>query len=449
MTESNDNSSLPLLLSMTGAILVVAVGGWFYLDQATEPVGGGDRASSTPAKAAVMFAAEAPPLAEDTSEDAADESPEPDTPEMAEAPPAVDVQTELSKARMAANADILVYPQKQSALHYYGLVLDADPRNAIAIAELDAILASVSQTVAEQLDAEEYDEAYRTAALVAQLRPEHTLVVETQHRIDELTEQLVEDALARARTGQDKDADKLVAAAAALPGRNPKYLAAIRASVAEIRRVRVAAERDRARRAKLAADQARAAWVDSVRSAIQAGNLVSPLGASARDLLAEENPWNAERTQLTAELVTALVDTTQYFINDGRLPDAEVLLNAVTALGDEPERYAELRESLESAFITSESTRVASMKELVQTKTVTPRYPRRAQQFNMTGWVDLYFTVTPTGETTDIEVRQSQPETVFDRAAMNAVANWEFEPVSYRGQVISQRTAARLIFSLK
>ena len=33
MTEAKDNSSLPLLLSITGAVLVVAIGGWFFLDQ--------------------------------------------------------------------------------------------------------------------------------------------------------------------------------------------------------------------------------------------------------------------------------------------------------------------------------------------------------------------------------------------------------------------------------
>lgn len=449
MTETTDNSSLPLLLSMTAAILVVAVGGWFFLDQDAGPAGGGDRASGAPRQAGIVVAEESPTATDETPEDAEVGSPEPEAAEVDAAPPVTDVEAELSKARMAANADVLVFPEEQSALHFYGLVLAADPQHAIAIAELDAILASVAQTVAEQLDAEQYDEAYKTAKLVARLRPEHTLVVETQQRLDDLTEQLVEDAIAEARAGKDKDADRLVANAAALPGRNPEYLRAIRDSITEIRNVRVAAERDRARRAKLAASQARAAWVDSVRSAIQAGNLITPAGASARDLLAEENRWNAERTQLRAELVTALVDTTQFYINDGRPEDAEALLNAAAEMGDEPERYVALRESLEGALLEKESRRVASLKELVQTKKATPRYPKRAQQLNLTGWVVVYFTVMPTGETANIEVSQAQPESVFDRAAVNAVSNWEFEPVEYRGEVISQRAVARLVFQLE
>ena len=449
MTETQDNSSLPLLLSITGAVVVVAVGGWFYLDQDAVTAGGGDRASGTPTQAQMMVAPETPNSTEKTPEVPVDEAPVPESEPVAEVSRGVDVHAELSKARMAANADVLVFPKEQSALHYYGLVLAADPQNAVAIAELDATLASVAQTVAQHLDAEEYDEAYRIAAQVARLRPEHTLVFETQRRLDELTEQLVEDAVERARAGKDKEADDLVAATAALPGRNPDYLEAVRDSIIEIRNVRIAAQRDRATRAKLAADEARAAWVDSVRGAIEVGNLVSPVGASARDLLAEENQWGAEQTQLQAELVTALVDSTQFFINDGRLPEAEELLNAAAELGDEPERYAALRDSLESAFLEVESKRVASLKELVQTKTVSPRYPKRAQQFNKNGWVDLFFTVTPTGETANIEIVRSDPERLFDRAAINAVANWEFKPVEYRGQVISQRAAARLVFEIK
>ena len=450
MTESTDNSSLPLLLSMTGAILLVAVGGWFYLDQDTAPAGGGDRAATATRSAGMVSPAPASTEEGASEDEATVQTAEAPAPVEAEAPPPpTGVETELRMARMAADADILIYPQDQSALHYYGLVLAAEPNNAVAIAELDAILANVAQTVAQHLDAEEFDDAYKIAALVARLRPEHALVVETQTRLDGYTEELVEEAVALTRAGKDREADALVATAAGLPGRNPEYLGAVRDSISEIRSVRIAADRDRARRAQLAADEARTAWVNSVRSAIQAGNLVAPAGASARDLLAEENRWNAERAQLTEELMTAIVDSAQFYINDGRLADAELLINAAQEMGDEPERYAALRESLEAAFIESESRRIAQMSELVQLKRVAPRYPKRAQQFNITGWVNVYFTVTPNGETADIEVVGADPANVFDRAAISAVEKWQFQPVEYRGQIISRRAAARLVFNMQ
>lgn len=448
MTDAKDNSSLPLLLSMTGAILLVAVGGWFWLDQDSEPAGGGDRPAAATRAAGMVSSPEETATENEVSDEAPAQVVVDEAPITEEPPPPSGVETELRMARMAADADILIAPQDQSALHYYGLVLAAEPNNAVAIAELDAVLAVVAQTVAQHLDAEEYDDAYQIATLVAGLRPEHALVVETQTRLDGYTEQLVEEAVAQARAGKDKESDALIAQVTALPGRNPDYLVAIRESITEIRNVRVAAERDRARRARLAADQARSAWVSSVRGAIESGNLVTPAGASARDLLAEQNRWNAERTQLTGELVTAIVDTAQFYINDGRLPDAETLINAAQEMGDEPERYAALRESLEAAYIEAESKRIAQMSELVQLKRTTPRYPKRAAQFNISGWVNVYFTVTPTGETANVEVVASEPEKVFDRAAVSAVENWEFKPIEYRGQVISQRAAARLVFDV-
>jgi len=86
------------------------------------------------------------------------------------------------------------------------------------------------------------------------------------------------------------------------------------------------------------------------------------------------------------------------------------------------------------------------MSELVQVKTVPPRYPQRAQRANITGWVEILFTVLPSGGTAAIEVVRSEPESVFEGAAVDAVEQWEFEPVEYRGQLISQRAATRLVF---
>ena len=87
--------------------------------------------------------------------------------------------------------------------------------------------------------------------------------------------------------------------------------------------------------------------------------------------------------------------------------------------------------------------------EFVQLKSVQPRYPRRAHQRNQDGWVEVIFTVTPSGDTANIQVSRSEPKSVFERAATDAVEQWEFEPVQYRGHVISRRAAARLVFRVE
>lgn len=432
MTEVKDNSSLPLLLSITGAVLAVAVGGWFLLNSDSGEV-------APPAAVEATAAEETVPAAEAEAE--IEPAVDSDT--------LVDIDAELRKARLAADADILIFPATQSALYYYGRVLQADPENAIANAELDAVLAKLARIVAQHLEAEEFDNAYEIATLVARRRPEHALVLETQQTLDSYTEQRVAEAIQHSQDGNDQQAADALATAEALPGRNSDYFTAIRGSIGDIREVRQAAEQDRAQRARLADDEARAAWAASVRKAIAAGNLVSPAGASARDLLAESNTWSAERTQLTGEMVAALVAAAQDMIDARQLADAEALMNAAVELGGDADEFDALRAALENAYIEQESNRIASMSELVRVKAVAPRYPRRAQERDLSGWVDIYFTITPTGETADISVQRSEPESVFDRAAVEAVEKWAFQPVEYRGRVIDQRAGTRVVFRLE
>lgn len=443
MTEARDNSSLPLLLSITGAVVAVAVGGWFLLDQQSVTR---DAGPDLPVEVQEINTAEAALL--DNPEARTEIEPDATTTSLAN-DDGLDIDAELRKARLATAAEILVLPATQSALFYYSRVLNIDPQHAIAKAELDAVLANVSQVVSQHLAAGEYGEAYEIAVIVARQAPEHALVVETQTTLDALTEDLVQQSISSAQDGNDEQADDFLATALALPGRNPKYFNAIRGSIAEIRTVREAATRDRSQRAQLAADDARKAWVERTLAAIAAGNLVTPLGASAKDLLAERNSWTTERAQLTGNLLTALLVTAKTEIDSKRLRYAETLLNAATELAGDPADIEAVRAALESALVEEKSNRVVSVSDLVIVKSAAPRYPQRARERDMSGWVDVYFTVTPGGETTDIEIYGSEPKAIFDRAAIKAVEQWTFEPVEFRGQIISQRSATRLVFVLE
>lgn len=443
MTEVKDSSSLPLLLTMTGAVLAVVIGGWFLLNQQTRTPDSEAQDAAPEVNAVTSIEDVAPEKAEAGPGSAKETRTEP----VEEA--LTNVDAELRKARLAADAEILVLPATQSALYYYGLVLRAEPQHAIAAAELDAVLARVSKDVSESLENEDYESAYATAVLVARQVPEHELVLETQRVLDEHTEQLVEQAIQLAQDGDDDGADETLSSVADLPGRNPDYIAAVRDSISEIRDVRVAAERDRAQRAQLADGEARAAWLAQTRAAIEQGNLIAPAGASARDLLAEQNSWAAEREQLTGELLVALLGTAQARIGSGQLDDAETLLDVATEVNSGAEGLVDVRAALEDAFGKARSSTVVSTKDLAYVTTVSPRYPRRAMERDISGWVIIDFTVTTEGETSDVAVRQSEPGKVFNDAAIEAVEQWVFEPVVYRGQVINQRAASRLVFNLE
>ncbi len=446
MTDAKDNSSLPLLLGITGSILVVAVGGWFFLEQGDEPV-----ATTTPPPpvAAPSSESQEPAIEVEVAEEIEPAETAPEAVPVIEVvdAPATGIDAELRKARLAAEADILVVPAAQSALYYYGRILDAEPDHEIANAELDAVLARVAQSVAALLAAEDYAQAYDIAVQVARRRPDHVLVAQTQEALDNHTEDLVQQAIELVRGGKDADAQQALAAAESLPGRNPEYFAAVRDSIDEIRDARqVSEERDRRRRA---ANNARTAWVQSVRGAIDRGDLITPEGSSARDLLAQSNNWNTERDELRDELLVAMVDGARTDIEAELLEEAVALIDAATRLGAEAGDIAELQAALETATIQKQSNSVVPLSELVLVKRTPPVFPRRASRNNVSGYVDLIFTVTPAGETSDISVHRAEPESIFDAAAIRAVEQWEFEPVEYRGQIISQRTGARLTFRLE
>jgi TonB family protein len=106
---------------------------------------------------------------------------------------------------------------------------------------------------------------------------------------------------------------------------------------------------------------------------------------------------------------------------------------------------------------TSAGGRVASVGEpeqvpissLARLNYVGPKYPRAARRRNITGSVDLTFTVTTDGRVRSISVLRSEPAETFDEAAVEAVEQWRFKPVIENGVAVEKRTAVRLAFDLE
>jgi len=95
------------------------------------------------------------------------------------------------------------------------------------------------------------------------------------------------------------------------------------------------------------------------------------------------------------------------------------------------------------------STAPAAISSFNRTKYVAPKYPRSAERRNLSGWVDVVFTVGTDGTVSDIEVRNSQPGDVFVNAAVRAVEKWEFEPVIEDGYLTEKRAGVRMMFALE
>jgi protein TonB len=118
-------------------------------------------------------------------------------------------------------------------------------------------------------------------------------------------------------------------------------------------------------------------------------------------------------------------------------------------MGPPEEGSAAMGPTVEDKAISVRNSRPAGVSSLNRVKYVAPKYPRAAQRRNLSGWVDIAFTVTFDGSVKDIDVPKSQPDKMFVESAIQAVEKWEFEPVLENGTIIEKRVAVRMLFALE
>ncbi len=92
---------------------------------------------------------------------------------------------------------------------------------------------------------------------------------------------------------------------------------------------------------------------------------------------------------------------------------------------------------------------ILSARELTPILTPAPRYPRAARLKRTEGHVVAEFTVNQEGLTQDIQIRESQPAGVFDKAATKAIRRWRFQAHRRDGRPVSVRARQRLDFRLQ
>lgn len=71
--------------------------------------------------------------------------------------------------------------------------------------------------------------------------------------------------------------------------------------------------------------------------------------------------------------------------------------------------------------------------DYMPTHVVQPRYPRRAVDQGIEGYVVVEMTVTPSGATDGVRVLASEPKVIFDQAAIAAARQFRYEPKVLNG----------------
>jgi TonB family protein len=215
------------------------------------------------------------------------------------------------------------------------------------------------------------------------------------------------------------------------------------------------ADIDAARIGNARADRARLLVLANQR--IAQGRLAEPKADSALhylDMLRAADPQFEGLADTGALLASRALAEGRAALAAGNLDRADVLVRAAIDAGGATAETADLSAKIMAArvarpaAVSTPEPAVLPENRLRRTYFAAPTYPARARERGTEGWVDLEFTVTRDGATQDAVVRGAEPAGVFDRAALDAVKRWRYEPRVVGGNVVEQRVEARLRFRL-
>jgi protein TonB len=217
-------------------------------------------------------------------------------------------------------------------------------------------------------------------------------------------------------------------------------------------------EQERLEAERRQAQEAEEARLRSEQQANEAAT-VSPLGVGAappRKPAARVSAPASTTGQNTAPVTPKPQPATEAPVTDGQSTAGAVpeTVAATPQVQDQSPDAINIREEI-TAQPESAPAGDAGLPEMIaasqlnRTKYVSPEYPRAARRRNVTGSVDVSFTISTEGRVQDATVVRSEPGDTFDQAAVDAVEQWRFEPIVEDGVAVEKRTAVRLAFDLE
>jgi serine/threonine-protein kinase len=395
----------------------------------------------------------------------------------------------LAEARLARDAGQVFNPTGGNAIELYAAAAEAAPGNKTIEGELTAVVDQALSMAEKAMLENRVDDADAALQRI-------TMVDANNARLPFLSAQLaqiqlrryLDDARNAIRESRFEDAGTALSAARALGVTDNAEITAVNAELTEARssqRVEDVLAR--------AADR------------LNQGQLVAPPNDNARyyyELVLSGDPKNAAALQGLIVIASKLVLQARGEIDAGRFDAAGQLLDdakrldstsadlsgATQALADararvaaesrrqeadrqaaaqraenqrlaaeleEKERLAAEAAAAESEAENSDADPVAAeqtplpVSSLNRLKYVAPRYPRMAERRNLSGWVDIVFTVATDGTTKNIDIRGAEPDDVFIESAITAIEKWEFEPIMEDGIAVERQAGVRMMFALE
>jgi TonB family protein len=354
----------------------------------------------------------------------------------------------LRTAELALKAGMLLEPEGDSAWSLYQEALAVDPSNGAARSGLQEVADILLNRASVAVEQARTADATRLIETVLDVLPDH-------EQANRLASEL---SLGSTSSGPPAAPATL---AEAVPNTPARPEAAPAAPKPQLEQPKIAAApqlaKPQAQPKPVAKAPARPRdrFGDAAKAfdtALSDGQLLAPEDASARHYLlrmAELKP-DDERTvaarQTLNEILLARADEAIAVLDTLA---ADVWLTHAEDLGADPQLTDSARLALRQKLINREAARPISVTQLNVLNYVPPRYPTRAVDRDLEGWVDVEFTVGTNGQPEDITIVDASHTRFFRKAAVNAVSQWKFEPHMIRGETVAQRTFARISFKLQ
>jgi protein TonB len=406
------------------------------------------------------------------------------TTHVAESPVEDQVKSKLGSAQIAFLSGRLIDPRGDNALQYYRDVLKLDAKNADATAGVQKVIDTLEQRVVKALEERNAARVVTAWTALQRAAPNHP-------QLDSLRSQLLalsrtapkaQPAVANNRPSPQPDtsATTPTAPAPADAVRNADVSPTVRSEAEQL--AAAAAERELADAiARELADQEAAANASAAEQVADANNapaaaepaaepqgpslaeqvaavtalrergaLLAPAGNNAFDsvmALRERYPEAEEVRSEEQRIAFVLLDRARTALAANNIDEAATLIDRSNTLAPGVQAVRTLQEQLLIAQDQRDFTKnVAQAASLKRVREVPPVYPKDAQRAGTEGWVQVEFTISADGSTKDLQVRDSAPKQVFDKAALDSVSKWRFEPVRKNGAPVAQRAVLQLKF---
>jgi len=197
------------------------------------------------------------------------------------------------------------------------------------------------------------------------------------------------------------------------------------------------------------------AWSQLLKNAterMQQDRLIEPANDSAKYYLLTLRglePNNPGLAAATSDLGTRLVVKARRALTLAQYDAARSWLDEAGTIGFTSPESMSARRDLDAAlarqlFLDN----IVAAGELTLVKSVTPKYPQKAELKKVQGWVELDFTVTESGAVKDVAVHATDTPGVFEDAAIGALSQWRYKPVVRDSKPVPQRARIRIRFTL-